>query len=314
MIRFVAAWLCLVAIILSGISCQQAPPLYQNSQLMMGTVVEVISSDKQAADIAFREIKRIEGLLSLYINDSEISQLNKKGRLKASPETIYVIKKAGEFWQATQGTFDITIAPLMELWGFYDKNYRVPEDSEIEQRLGLIGFDKLKIDDNIIEFKAKGMKIDLGAIAKGFAIDCAVKKLQLAGIKSALLNAGGDIFCLGDKQGIPWRVAVRSGEQIDYDGYLELKDMAVATSGNYEQYFFVNDTRYCHILNPKTGRPAESGIASITVIANDCLSADALATSIFVLGEEDGKELAEKFNAEVRIYTDVKGSLIKCSK
>ncbi len=279
----------------------------------MGTTIEVISPDKQAADIAFREIKRIENLLSYYRDDSEVSRLNKQGRLEVSPETLFVIKKAGEFWQATQGAFDVTVAPLLELWGFSGGNYRLPDDIKIKETLELIGFDKVRISGNIIEFKTEGMKIGLGAIAKGYAVDCAARKLKFAGIKSALINAGGDIYCLGDKAGLPWRVAInpalpsRASRRRNggVAGYLELKNKAVATSGNYEQYFSVGDTRYCHILDPRTGRPADTGIASVTVIADDCLTADALSTSIFVLGKEKGRELARRFNAEVKIYTDV---------
>lgn len=293
-----------VILLLSVTACQRALPLYKDSQLMMGTIVEVISPDKRAADITFAEIKRIESLLSFYKDQSEISRLNKQGRVKASQETLFVIRRAGEFWEATQGAFDVTVAPLVQLWGFYDKRYRVPDDSEIREILHLVGFDKVEIDDNIIEFKARGMKIDLGAIAKGFALDCAVKKLKLAGINSALLDAGGDIYCLGARFGRPWRVAIKAGSGGDFAGYLELKDKAVATSGDYEQYFVVDNIHYCHILNPKTGRPVDSKILSISVIAKDCLTADALATSIFALGDEKGKELAKRFDAQVRIYTE----------
>jgi len=286
----------------------QNQQLYKDSQLLMGTVVEVISPNKQAADIVFNEIKRIESLLSYYNDESEIYQLNKQGRLKVSPETLFVFKRAGDFWEETQGAFDITIAPLVELWGFYDKDYQVPDDFQIKEIMDLIGFDKVRINDNIIKFEAGDIKIDLGAIAKGFAIDCAVKKLRLAGINNALLNAGGDIYCLGDKFGRPWRVAIKSGGTADFSGYLQLKDRAVATSGDYEQYFLVNKVRYCHILNPKTGKPADSGVVSVSVIANDCLTADALATSIFVLGKKKGMELAKRFNAEVRIIEDVQNN------
>ena len=272
---------------------------------MMGTIVEVISPDRKAADIVFREIKRIENLLSFYKDDSEISRLNKQGRLAVSADTLFVVKRAGEFWQATQGAFDITIEPLLKLWGFVDKNFRRPSEEEIKATLGKIGFDKIKISDTIIEFAIENMQINLGGIAKGYAVDCAIQKIRQAGIKSALVNAGGDIYCLGDKFGKPWRVMIKNPNQKGKKNYLELIDKAVATSGNYEQYFFADDSRYCHILNPKTGRPADSGVDSVSVIANDCLTADALATSIFVLGKEKSMDLAKRFNAVVRVYSDV---------
>ncbi|MFH1578259.1 MAG: FAD:protein FMN transferase [Candidatus Omnitrophota bacterium] len=271
---------------------------------MMGTVIEVISPDSRAADIAFGEIERIENLLSLYKEESEISRLNKQGSLRVSPQTLLVINKAIKFWGETGGVFDITIAPLVELWGFYNKDYHIPEDAKIKKTLSLIGIDKMNLRDNIVEFEVKGMKIDLGAIAKGFAVDCAVRELRLAGIDSALLNAGGDIYCLGNKFGQPWRVAIKSGRNKGFSGYLELSDKAVATSGDYEQYFVVDQKRYSHILNPKTGRPADSGVVSVTVIVDDCLTADILATSILILGQKKGIDLAKRFNAEVRIIEE----------
>jgi len=140
------------------------------------------------------------------------------------------------------------------------------------------------------------MKIDLGGIAKGYAVDKAVKKLLAENINSCLINAGGQVFCLGDKFGRPWRVMIKNPHSQSQRGYLiEVKNMAVATSGDYEQFFLKDNKRYCHIINPKTGYPIQNNIVSVTVIAHDGLTADALATSIFVLGKEKGEELAKKF-------------------
>lgn len=302
--RFIPILL-ITMLLLSG--CSQRPP-YKDSRLMMGTFVEVVSLDQRALGIVFSEIERIENLLSFYKDDSEISQLNRQGRLKASPETLFVIKQAGQFWEATEGAFDVTIAPLVQLWGFYDRKYRMPDDLEIERALSLTGFDKVETNGNIIGFKIKGMKIDLSGIAKGYAVDCAVKKLRSAGINSALLNAGGDIYCLGARSSYPWRVAIKEPASLGFADYLELEDKAVATSGSYEQYFSVAGHRYCHIINPKTGLPIDSKIASVSVISDDCLTADALATSVFILGERKGKEIAEKFNSEVRIIEGVRNN------
>jgi len=282
----------------------QNKELYKESRVMMGTFVEVTSPDKEAPAIVFNEIKRIEDLLSKYKANSEISRLNKIGKLKVSPDTFYIIKKSKEFWQASNGAFDITVAPLIDLWGFTDKNYFVPNDRKIKNVISLIGTNKIILNDkdNMIEFSVSGMKIDLGGIAKGYALDCAVAKLKEKGINSCLINAGGQIYCLGDKFGKPWKIAVRDPRREKFSGYLELKDKAVATSGDYEQYFMKNNKRYSHIIDPKTGYPADSGVISVTVIAPDGLTADALATSIFVLGKEKGEMLAKKFPAtEVKI-------------
>jgi thiamine biosynthesis lipoprotein len=285
--------------LLSGCQPQN---LYSDKRIAMGTFVEVISPDKSAAEIVFKEIRRIEGLLSKYIPESEVSRLNREGTLVASPETFYILKKSVEFWGMSGGAFDITVAPLMDLWGFTRQKYRLLQEPEIKNVLNLIGSDKIVLqdDDYVVKFKLPGMKIDLGAIAKGYAVDCSVKKLQEAGIKSCLINAGGQIHCLGERFGKPWRIAIKDPGSSDFSGILELKNKSVATSGDYEQYFVENKVRYGHILNPKTGYPASSGISSVTVIADDGLTADALATAIFVLGRGKGEELARRFSG-VRI-------------
>ena len=245
---------------------------------MMGTFVEVISPQKEAAKIVFDEISRIEGLLSKYNPASEVSRLNKFGILKASPETFFIIKKSEEFYSLSNGAFDITIAPLMDLWGFTNREYSVPSKERIKETLKLIGSDKIILRDRdfMIQFKTPGMKVDLGAIAKGYAVDCAVKKIREHGIKSCLINAGGQISCLGDKFGKPWKVAIKDPRADGSISYLTLKNQAVSTSGDYEQYFVNEKKRYAHIINTKTGYPAESSIASVTVIATDGLTADAL--------------------------------------
>jgi thiamine biosynthesis lipoprotein len=277
-------------------SCQKQE-LHKESRVMMGTFVEVVSPDKKAASIVFAEIQRVEGLLSKYKEGSDIWQLNRSGKWVVNPDTLYVIREAKKFWQMSNGAFDITVAPLVELWGFKDKKYSVLQEEKIKATLKLVGMDKIIFNDfnNMVEFKVLGMQIDLGAIAKGYAVDCAVDKLRRQGIKSCVINAGGQIYCLGNKFGKPWKVAIKDPRQEDFYDFLKLKDKAVSTSGDYEQYFIRGKKRYSHIFNPKTGYPAESDIISVTVVASDGLTADALATSIFVLGKEKGKELIKKF-------------------
>jgi thiamine biosynthesis lipoprotein len=264
---------------------------------MLGTYVEVVSGERSAGKIAFSEIKRIEKLLSKYDPASELSELNNSGRLKVNPDTLYIIERAKYFWEKSDGAFDITVAPLMDLWGFTDKKYRKPTQTEVERVLGVVGSDKIIIDKekSVVELKIPAMKLDLGAIAKGYAVDCAIKRIKGNGIKNCLINAGGDIYCLGDSYGVPWKVAVQDPRKSGLLDNLELKDAAVATSGDYAQYFIKDNKRYSHIMNPRTGYPSDSGVVSVTVIAPDCLTADALATAIFVLGKEKGEALALGF-------------------
>lgn len=287
--------------------------LYRQKRVMMGTFVEVISPDKSAANIAFAEIKRIEEILNKYNPDSEVSKLNKLGRLTVSPETFYVIKKAKEFWLSSEGAFDITVAKLADLWGFTDKQYILPKKAEIENALKLTGTDKIILHefDNVVQFKIPGMKIDLGAIAKGYALDYAVKKLKESGIKSCLINAGGQIYCLGRRFSKPWRIGIKDPRRIKSVTYLELENKAVATSGDYEQYFLKDKKRYSHIFNPKTGYPAETKVVSVTVIAEDGLTADALGTAIFVLGKDKGERLAKQFGSGVQVKIIEEGDITR---
>lgn len=279
------------------LGCQNQK-LFEDNRVMMGTFVEVKSPDKDAAGIVFKELKRIEDLLSKYKEDSEVSKLNTRGNLKVSSDTFYIIKKSLEFYKLSNGAFDITVAPLVSLWGFTDKKYSVPTQDEIREALKFVGSDKIILQDkdNVVKFSISGMKIDLGAIAKGYASDCAVAKLKEAGIKSCLVNVGGQIYCLGNKFNKPWKIAVKSPRRKGFNSQLELENKAVATSGDYEQYFIKDKKRYSHILNPKTGYPSDSGILSVTVVAPDGLTADALGTAIFVLGRDKGMELARKFS------------------
>ncbi len=280
--------------------------LYKDTQILMGTTVEVVSPNPEAAKIAFDEMRRIENLLSKYKDNSEVALLNSKGELRLSPEAFYIIKKSKEFWQQSDGAFDITVAPLVDLWGFTQQSYRIPSDAEIQKTLRCVGSDKIIFNDknNMVKFKVLGLRIDLGAIGKGFAVDCAVKKLKERGIKSCLVNAGGHIYCLGGKSGGPWKIALQHPRKPGFAGYLKLKDRAIATSGDYRQFFLQGSKRYAHILNPKTGYPADSGVISASVTAPDCLTADAIATAVCVLGKDRGQELAGKFKGvELTIIT-----------
>jgi thiamine biosynthesis lipoprotein len=278
--------------------------LYRDNRLLMGTFWEVISPDKQAAAIVLSEVSRIEQLLSKYIQTSEISRLNRLGKLKVSADTFYIIKKSQEFCHLTQGAFDITVAPLVDLWGFTNKEFQVPSDDKIRAVLKVVGSDKIILHekDNMVEFSIPGTRIDLGGIAKGFALDCAVKKLKEKKIESCLISAGGQIYTLGDKFGTPWKIAIQGARQSEIKGTLELKNKSASTSGDYQQFFLVGNKRYCHIINPQTGYPAESGIISVTVIAESGLEADALSTAVFVLGKEKSRILTTEFsNIEIKI-------------
>ncbi len=288
------------------------PEICSRTETIMGTFVEIkaVVGNRSHEEIdaaiaaAFDAVRRIDSLMSTYREDSEVSEINRRaagGAVRISPETCQVINKALELSRATNGSFDITVMPLLELWGFAGTREKtLPSQAEIDGKLPYVGYELIELDreKREIRLKSDGTKIDLGGIAKGYAVDCAVNSLVTNGITAALVNAGGDMYCLGDKApGTPWRIAVKDPAKEDgVLGYVELTDKAIATSGDYQNYFMVNGVRYSHILDPRTGRPSTSGPHSVTVVAETCTDADGLATAVFVLGPDKGIELLERLD------------------
>lgn len=241
-------------------------------------------------DAAEEEIHRLEAVLTTESEDSEVGRLNAKGTGVLGEDGIALMRKALMVHDMTDGAFDITVYPLMRLWGFPSKMYYVPTDEEIAEKLPLVGSEQITFDEESGEtaFSKTKMAIDFGGIAKGYASAKAVQKLREAGISSALVNLGGNVQALGGKPGgKPFRVAIENPEEDGaYLGILAVTDLAVITSGDYERFFEKDGQIYHHILDPATGRPAESGLHSVTVVCSDGVMADALSTAIFVMGEE----------------------------
>lgn len=281
----------------------------------MGTFVEITCQDKAAMNAAFEEIKKIENLANKFEPASEISRLNKNGEIRAGPDFLNLIKESKKYYALSGGAFDITVSPLVESWKNKIKEAQekkseglLPAKDELENKLGLVGSDKIFIneDESAVKFARAGMSVDLGGIAKGYAVDKAVLRLKALGINSCLINAGGNIYCLGRKGKRKWHIGIRHprnpGKIIFY---LDLENQAVATSGDYEQYFMNAGKRYSHIINPERGEPVDNGLASVTIIAKDAAAADALSTAVFVLGKEKGQELLGKIdNTEYRIIEE----------
>jgi len=275
----------------------------ERTEQMMGTYATITIRDRNttranlALDAAFGEIKRIEALMSLYNESSEVALLNSNGTnwTTLSPDTIYVLKKADYYSRLSNGSFDITCNPLVNLWMVkVREEQRMPTPEEVEEARALVGYEHLIIDEDLnrARFDKEGMSITLGGIAPGYAVDCACEKLLEAGIKHALVDIGGDIRALGDKNGVPWEVALQNPRnKEDYITIVKLDNESVTTSGDYERYFFLKE-RIHHIINPKTGYSADECM-STTVIAQQCIDADALATAVFVLGPEEGKALLD---------------------
>jgi thiamine biosynthesis lipoprotein len=301
-------WLLIIFLFFSGCTAQ-APVKIARSYL--GTLVEITVADQDksreiintAIEKAFAEIERVEALLSRFDSRSEISQINVHSGIqpvKVSIETIRLIEQSIAFSRLTAGAFDITIYPLLEIWGMAQGSspQHIPTTEQIREALDRVGYQYIKISrqQQTVFLTQPAMSLDLGAIAKGYAVDRAVAILRHEGIQHALVNAGGDVYAMGNKnKAKKWRVAIQHPRKENtFLATLELSNKAAATSGDYQQYIEIDGKRYSHIINPKTGLPVENSPCSVTVLAQDCTTSDALATSLFVLGPKKGIDLVNQ--------------------
>lgn len=244
---------------------------------------------------ALAEITRLNDLLSVGNEDSEISLINKNGAAILSEDSAAMVETALNVYHGTGGAFDITIYPMMELWGFTTQNFRVPSDEEIASTLALVNSDALEWDrDTRALTLGAGQSIDLGGIAKGYTSDRLMNIFGRHGLVSAVISLGGNVHCYGSKtDGSPWKVGI----QDPYDpsgivGIVRIRDCAVITSGGYERYFTDEATgkTYHHIIDPATGRSAESGLLSVSIVTPNGVLADALSTACFIMGLEKASD------------------------
>ncbi|MGN1089152.1 MAG: FAD:protein FMN transferase [Huintestinicola sp.] len=237
---------------------------------------------------AEEEIQRLEKLWSVTDGQSEIFSVNHSGEtsVTVSNDAADVVRFALGTAEKTDGAFDPTIYPVLSLWGFTTGENSVPSAKEIEEQLRFVGYGNVRLDGNKIMLP-DGFMLDLGAVGKGYASDIAAEMIRKCGVSSALLDIGGSVLLIGSKpDGSKWRLAVRDPFGGDNIGILELSDCAVASSGTYERYFEENGVRYGHIIDPTTGYPAETDLASVTIISKEGRLSDALSTSMFVMGAE----------------------------
>lgn len=271
------------------------------------------SNSKSAVKYAENEIKKLDKKLSAHNKNSEIYKLNKNGSKKLSDTTLDVLDEALDCYKLSEGAFNPAMLTVSELWGFPDKNYRVPSENEIKSALKNSKPEKITEKDNLVTLNKKGLKLDLGGIAKGYASGMIIKKLKEMKINSALLNLGGNIAALGSKpDGCAWTVAIENPDKKgNYLVALKVKDKDVITSGGYERNFKKNGKTYHHILNPENGYPAESGLKSVTIIGTSGAYDDAFSTAMFVMGKEKALRFWAKGERDFDavIYTD-KGELL----
>ena len=263
----------------------------------MDTVMICSTYGENSSDAAFAaedEIYRLEALLSRTREDSAVSRINSGEAGAADEEVRSLIQKAMEYSEATGGAFDITLAPVSSAWGFTEDTYRVPSQEELEALMAHVGMDHVHLTENGVELDP-GTQIDLGAIAKGYASDMVAELYEQWEIPRGLARLGGNIYAKGTRpDGGLWRVGVQDPANPEDSnalvGILELSDAFAVTSGGYQRYFEEDGETYHHIIDPATGRPAESGLTSVTVVADRASGGgtmcDAFSTALFVMGEE----------------------------
>lgn len=278
----------------------------------MDTYMEVDAygdNGEKAVAKAEKEVNKLDSILSTGKSTSEISKLNKNKKQVVSADTMLLIKESVKISKETNSAFNPAIYPLMELWGFTTKNYYVPKDNEIKTLLNHMDIDNIKIDErkNEVSFKDSNMKIDLGAIAKGYTSSKIIDIFKENNVKSGMVTLGGNVQVLGKKpDGSLWKVGIQNpiGED-EYLGVLQTSDKAVITSGGYERNFTKNGKTYHHILDPSNGYPANNGLTSVTIISSDGTLADALSTSLFVMGKDKAIDFYKKsnYNFDFILYT-----------
>lgn len=304
----------------------EIPP---RTEFVLGTVCTVNLYEKGTEAIyteIFARLHALESILSANDDESNIGKINASAGIasvEAKQETITVLQEAIKYATASNGAFDPTIGPLVKAWNIGTDYAAVPSKNSIQKALSLIGYQNVKITGNLIYLPKKGMKLDFGGIAKGYAADEIVKILVSHKIHKAIIDLGGNIYALGEKApGKSWSIGIRNPEKIDGESILNLpiKNLSIVTSGIYERFFEQDGKRYHHILDTKTGYPVENELLSVTIFSANSMQADALSTTVFVLGPVLGLQFVDGLknvealfinkNHEIQITSGLRG-LIK---
>lgn len=309
--------LCLVFLIggISYIKYQEEQKSCTKQLFAMDTFMSFTAYGKnceKAVDAAIDAVERLDALLSTGKETSEVSRINAAGGGEVSEDTAVILQEAMEVYQRTEGLFDVSIYPLMELWGFPSQEYHVPTREELLEVLSLVDASKIAFDGTYIKL-LEGQRIDFGGIAKGYTSARVMDIFQEYGIHSGMVTLGGNVQVLNKKlDGSKWQVAIRDPEhEGKILGVLGVENQAVITSGGYERYFEEDGETYIHILNPRTGYPADKDLISVTVISEDGMLADALSTSLYLMGREEAVSYWERYGEEFEmILVTEKGEIL----
>lgn len=291
--------------------------------LLMGSRFEinVVSQSEalaaQQIQVAIAEIKRIEAIISSWDAHSETSGINRNAGIKAisvSPELFELIQRAIKISELTKGAFDITAVVMTDIWKFDGSMTSFPKTSIIEGKKKLIDYNNIILNekDHSVFLKKKGMRIGFGSIGKGYAAQSTANLLKNNGINSGLINAGGDLYAWGTQaDNTPWQIGIVDPQNKEKTyAWLDINNRAIVTSGDYEKTVVFNGVSYSHIIDPRTASPVSNGLHSVTIICNNAELADALATGVFVLGEEVGLYLINQLEGVEVILVNEKKKIL----
>ena len=286
---------------------------YEKIVYAMDTIMQldIYSADPEISPKAEDEIMRLDKMLDRGDQESEIYEMNHAEKaVTVSDEIVEIISMARDVSVKSGGAFDITIAPVMDAWGFYSKNYHVPSDDELDVLLEKVDYSKILLEENTVTVP-DGMELDLGGIAKGYTSDRLMKLFRREGVHSAIVSLGGNVQAFGRKpDGSLWRVAIQDPEKPDsYIGSLSIENMAVVTSGSYQRYFERDGVTYHHIIDPSEGRPADNGLSSVTIITESGMLGDALSTALFVLGLDGAVDYWHTYGGFQAVFVDNNGKI-----
>lgn len=305
----------LMGIMLSGCQKRIEETEYSRDIFAMDTYMSVTgygANSEQAVNEAIDELQRLDRLISVGNPNSEIARINANGGGELCEDVKYLIEHSLEYSRATNGTYDITVYPVMELWGFWDKSYKVPETRLLQETLKSVDYSKLKILDESLEMEVN-QKIDLGGIAKGYASTKIMKIFNKYDLKSGMVYLGGNVQCYKKKpDGSKWVCGIQdpvhpeAGDK--YLGIVKVENKAVITSGGYERFFIDEATgeKYHHIIDTRTGYPAQNGLISATIITEDGTLGDAFSTAVYAMGKDEAIELwrSSKYEFDMILMTE----------
>ncbi len=269
--------------------------------MVFGTYYKITTISKKDVSKEIATVfDTINKQMSIFNPDSNISAFNNTN-ISSNAELIEILRASKQVWQQSNGYFDPTIGTIIELWGFgKNKHSKPPSKKDISNTIKHCGFDKVIIKKDLATKNSSNTKINLSAIAKGYAVDAVATALDNAGIKNYLVDIGGEIKAKGTKKSSPWKIGLANPIDPSKNSQVfELSNVAVATSGNYQNFYIENGKKYSHTINPKTGYPAKNSIASATVFHQSCMMADAYATAIMAMGKQKGEAFAKKLGLKV---------------